>query len=329
MVQLTYSYSVAPFSSACSVDSNSGALRITGVGVCEVTVASRETEQYLPARATARVEVQSAPQVRPTITWGGYFPRTVELRQAELTMQTLPPLATVGGQQVPLTYTYSVAPPLWSVCRVDPNSGQLTITGAGTCEVTVTSAATDEYLPGRATARVTVREQRNRAPVVRPSSQWQSIPTVRIGCDGRTPEPVSVGPHVYFSDPDGDLLTYSLKGTGGQRVMSVRDSVLEASIVGGDFLILRGLGEGSTTITLVARDPGGLSVEANVPVPVLGCPGQGGGNPPPPVTGGGGDTGGGSTTGVGTEGLKRSSDSDDDVGVVDSPGGRGAYPPTP
>ena len=319
--QLTYSYSVAPFSSACSVDPNSGALTITGVGECVVTLTSSETERYLPARATARVEVQSAPQVRPTITWGGYFPTTVELGQTAPGL--VPPLATVGGQQVRLTYTYSVAPPLWSVCRVDPNSGQLTIAGRrGTCEVTATSAATDEYLPGRATAQVTVRERRNQAPVVRPQHLWQRA-TPRVGCDGRPPKPEGIGLNTVFSDPDRDDLTYRV-------VRIVPDGVVHVWY--DDFipvLNLQGLRVGEATITVRATDPGGLYAEADVRVPVLGCPGQGGGNPPPPVTGGGDDTGVGSTTGVGTEGLKRSTGSDDDTGVVDSPGGRGAYPPTP
>ena len=309
-VNLTYTYSVAPQSrSVCSIDENSGRLSIAGVGLCSVAVMSEATEQYLPGRATVLVEVENMPPVRPSITWAGYSPAQVELGQ--LTPTIRPPTATVDGAPVNLTYSYSVAPLSRSVCSVDRNSGRLTITGVGSCSVIVVSTVTERYLPSQATASVTVTPQppQNRAPVAVPPWQQPSIPTVRVGCGGRSPESVPVGPSGYFSDPDGDTLTYRLKGSRGQETMSVQDNVLEASI--DDWLpslMFRGRSAGSTTITLIARDPGGLSAETTIRIAVETCPGQ---------------SGGGSGSGASGSGT----DNDDDTGRVDPPGGRGATPP--
>ena len=308
-VNLTYTYSVAPQSrSVCSIDENSGRLNIAGVGLCSVAVVSEATEQYLRGQATALVEVENMP-LRPSITWAGYSLRLVELGQPTPTIRQ--PTATVDGAPVNLTYNYSVAPESRSVCSVDRNSGRLAITGAGRCSVTVVSTATERYLSSQATTSVTVTPPPppNRAPVAVAPWQQPSIPTVRVGCGGRSPESVPVGPSGYFSDPDGDTLTYRLKGSRGQETTSVQDNVLEASI--DDFLPslrLRGRGVGSTTITLIARDPGGLSAETAIRIAVEACPGQSGGGS------------GSGTSGPGT-------DNDDGTGRVDPPGGRGATPP--
>ena len=308
-MNLTYTYSVAPQSrSVCSIDENSGRLSIAGVGRCSVAVMSEATEQYLPGRATVLVEVENIPPVRPLITWAGYSPAQVELGQLTPTIRR--PTATVDGAPVNLTYSYSVAPLSRSVCSVDRNSGRLMITGAGSCSVIVVSTATERYLPSQATASVTVtRPPQNRAPVAVPPWQQPSIPTVRVGCGGQPPAPVTVGPSGYFSDPDGDPLTYRLKGSRGQETMSVQDNVLEASI--DDWLpslMFRGRSAGSTTITLTARDPSGLSAETAIRITVEACLGQ---------------SGGGSGSGASGSGT----DNDDDTGRVDPPGGRGATPP--
>ncbi len=309
-VSLTYSYSVAPQSrSVCGIDENNGRLNITGVGLCSVAVVSEATGKYLSSQATALVEVENIPLVRPSITWAGYSPRLVELGQSTPTLQR--PTATVDGAPVNLTYSYSVAPLSSSVCRIHADTGQITITGIGVCGVIVVSRATERYLPSQAMASVTVTPPpQNQAPVVRPAWEIPPLPQqVMVGCGGRPPASVTVGPSGYFSDPDGDPLTYRLKGSRGQETRSVQNNVLEASI--DDWLpslMLRGRSVGSTTITLTARDPGGLSAETAIPITVEACPGQSGGG-----------------SGSGTSGPN--TDDDDDTGVVDGPGGRGATPP--
>ena len=309
-VNLTYTYSVAPQSrSVCSIDENNGRLNITGVGLCSVAVVSEATGKYLSSQATALVEVENIPLVRPSITWAGYSPRLVELGQSTPTLQR--PTATVDGAPVNLTYSYSVAPLSSSVCRIHADTGQITITGIGVCGVIVVSRATERYLPSQAMASVTVTPPpQNQAPVVRPAWEIPPLPQqVMVGCGGRPPAPVTVSPSGYFSDPDGDPLTYRLKGSRGQETRSVQNNVLEASI--DDWLpslMLRGRSVGSTTITLTARDPGGLSAETAIPITVEACPGQSGGG-----------------SGSGTSGPD--TDDDDDTGVVDGPGGRGPTPP--
>ena len=64
----------------------------------------------------------------------------------------------------------------------------------------------------------------------------------------------------YFSDPDGDVLTY--------ETSRVADSNIVGISVSGDRLVLSGLMAGTTTVSLVAVDPGGLEVSQEVDVTV-------------------------------------------------------------
>ena len=63
----------------------------------------------------------------------------------------------------------------------------------------------------------------------------------------------------FFSDPDGDALTYT--------VSTSDSSVVRADIAGSD-LDVEALAEGSATITVTATDPGGLSASASFTVTV-------------------------------------------------------------
>lgn len=63
----------------------------------------------------------------------------------------------------------------------------------------------------------------------------------------------------YFTDPDGDPLSYGAVPSDG--------GVVTAS-VSGDTVRLAAAGKGSTAVTVTATDPGGLSAEQSVPVTV-------------------------------------------------------------
>ena len=72
-------------------------------------------------------------------------------------------------------------------------------------------------------------------------------------------ENVSVSASSYFSDPDGDQLTYT--------VSSANKGVATASVPG-ETVTVAGVAEGSATIRITATDPGGLSAEQTFSVTV-------------------------------------------------------------
>lgn len=70
---------------------------------------------------------------------------------------------------------------------------------------------------------------------------------------------VQLNAAAYFTDPDGDNLVYSATSSDPSRAAaSVSESVLTVT----------GMAAGSATVTVVARDPGGLSAEQNFAVTI-------------------------------------------------------------
>ncbi|WP_423929172.1 Ig-like domain-containing protein [Candidatus Palauibacter sp.] len=134
-----------------------------------------------------------------------------------------------------------------SVATATVSDTRVTIRGVARGAATITVTARD---PGGLSARhriaVTVP---NRAPTGR------SIPAQVVAPDGTADVELSS----YFSDPDGDRLTY----TGS----SSDAGVATAGVVGGT-LTIRAVASGSATITVTARDQGGLTASGNIAVTV-------------------------------------------------------------
>ena len=128
-----------------------------------------------------------------------------------------------------------------SVATVSVSGSTVTIRGVATGSATITITARD---PGGLTAtqraRVSV-EQTNRAP--RPVG---TIPTQTLSPGGTR----SIDASQYFTDPDGDALTY----TGRSSNTSVATVSLSGSTV-----TIAAAATGSATITVTARDPGALT----------------------------------------------------------------------
>ena len=204
-----------------------------GPGTTTVTITASDDE-----RATA------TQQVSVTVPQPNRAPRPVGTVPA----QTLNPggSATVNASRYfsdpdgdPLTY--STTSSNVSVARASVSGSTVTITGASAGTATISVTARDPAgLTATQEARVTV-SQANRAP--RPVG---TIPSQAINAGGRT----TVNASTYFSDPDGDALTYT--------AASSNVSVARAS-VSGSTVTITGAGAGSATITVTARDPGGLS----------------------------------------------------------------------
>ena len=64
----------------------------------------------------------------------------------------------------------------------------------------------------------------------------------------------------YFSDPDGDVLTYAVETS---------DAGVAVAAVSGNSVILSGVAEGAATVSVTARDPGGASAQQSFSVSVF------------------------------------------------------------
>ena len=148
----------------------------------------------------------------------------------------------------PLTYEASTASA--SVASVSVSGSTLTIVGvaAGTAIVTVT-ARDSGGLSAEQRATVTV-ESVNRGPETAGTIPDQTVTA------GQT---VAIDVSQYFTDPDGDPLTYA--GT-------TTDVAVAAVSMSGSSLTIAGVAPGTATVTVTARDPDGLSAELSAAVAV-------------------------------------------------------------
>ena len=138
-----------------------------------------------------------------------------------------------------------------SVAGVSVSGSNVTVTGEAPGAATITVTATDPGgLSATQTFEVTVNRA-NQAPTVSGSIPAQ---TVAVG------ETAVVDVSAYFSDPDGDALSYAAS--------SSNPSVAVVSTSGATVMITA-VAKGSVTVTVTATDPGGLTatqtVEAIVP----------------------------------------------------------------
>ena len=146
--------------------------------------------------------------------------------------------------------TYSASTSNTGVARVSVAGSVVTISAVRVGSATVTVTARDPGgLTATQSASVTV-SRANRVP-----QRQGTIPAQTIR-EGQT---ATVNAASYFTDPDGDPLTYSASSSNtGVAQVSVSVSVVTVSAVA----------VGSATVTVTARDPGGLTATQSVPVTV-------------------------------------------------------------
>ena len=147
-----------------------------------------------------------------------------------------------------LTYSASTSNP--AVASPTVSGSTLTIAGVSDGSAAVTVTATD---PGGLTAThnvsVTV-ERPNTAPTV---SGTISAQVVEAG------EEVSLNLADYFSDPDGDALTFSARSS---------NTGVATTQVAGSIMTIAGAAPGDATVTATATDPGDLTASQTVMVTV-------------------------------------------------------------
>ncbi len=240
---LTYTAaSSIPAVARTSVSGSVVTITAQGPGTATVTITARDDER---ATATQQVSV-TVPQ-----------PNRAPRRVGSIPVQTLAPggSGTVNASRYFSdpdgdVLRYSATSSNSGVARASVSGSTVTITAVATGSATITVTARDPGgLSATQTARVTV-SQSNRAP-----RAVGSIPARTLAPGGRA----TVSASQYFSDPDGDALTYA--------ATSSRSSVARAS-VSGSTVTITAVAAGSATITITARDPGGLTATQTASVTV-------------------------------------------------------------
>lgn len=139
----------------------------------------------------------------------------------------------------PLTYTAASSLP--TVARTSVSGSAVTISAIGPGVTTVTiTAADDDQATATQRVRVTVPQPN------RPPQRVGSIPaqSIQVGASA------TVVASSYFSDPDGDALTYTATSS---------NSTVARTSVSGSIVTITGVTAGSATVTVTARDPDGLT----------------------------------------------------------------------
>jgi len=178
------------------------------------------------------------------------FATTVANRTPE-TVDSIPPVEKYLGETAAvvvsayftdpdgdvLSYAVESSDTAVATAAVSGDTVRVFAVAQGTAIVTVT-ASDPEGLFAEQSFPVTVP---NRAPEV-----VDSIPAADMGAGDQTTVIVSG----YFSDPDGDSLSYEAESS---------DTAAVTVSVSGEQVRVAGVAEGSATVTVTASDPGGLS----------------------------------------------------------------------
>ena len=240
---LTYSASSSNMGVArVSVEGSVVTISAVAVGSATVTVTARDSGG-LTATQTASVTVNRAnraPQRRGTIP----AQTITEGRTATVNVSSY--FTDPDGDAL----TYSASSSNMGVARVSVEGSVVTISAVAVGSATVTVTARDSGgLTATQTASVTVNRA-NRAP-----QRQGTIPAQTI-TEGRT---ATVNVSSYFTDPDGDALTYS--------ATSSNTGVAQVSVAG-SMVTISAVAVGSATVTVTARDSGGLTATQTASVTV-------------------------------------------------------------
>ena len=151
----------------------------------------------------------------------------------------------------------------------DPDGDALTYTAASsnvaTASVTVAGSVVTIAAAAKGVASITI--------TARDGGGLSAQQTLTVAVPNRGPTPAGTIPaqavfvgetapvemSTYFSDPDGDMLTYSAASSNA--------TVVSASVTG-SVVSLEAISKGTAMVTVTARDPGGLSVQQSLAVTV-------------------------------------------------------------
>ena len=227
---------------ATSMSGSSLTVTAVSVGSATVTVTATDPDG-LSATQSAEVAVGAANQ--PPEPVGAMPPQTITAGMTA-TVDVSAFFSDPDGHA--LTYAAESSNP--AVVSVSISGSSLTVTAVAVGSATVTVTASDPGgLTATQSAAVTV-EAANRAPTAVGAIPPQTMSTGRR---------VELDVSAFFSDPDGDDLTYTAGSSDG--------AVITVS-VSGSTLTVMAVGAGTATASVIATDPGGLSASQSAEVTV-------------------------------------------------------------
>ena len=238
---------------AVSLDGTAMRLEALAKGSAAITVTATDTEG-LTATQTFAVSVAN----RPPHPVGSIAAQTVEV---DLTARIDLSSHFEDPDGDALVYT-ATATPEGSSINLSVTGASLEVTALGKGEVGVTVTATDtEGMTATQEFLVTVP---NRTP-----EAVGSVPDMRVREGGIR----RADPSPLFTDPDGDELALNASSS---------DPQVARAWVASNGVMVRGMKDGTATVTISAEDPEGLTATVQFAVRV---DGSGGGNQPPFATG--------------------------------------------
>ena len=240
---LTYT-AMSSDSSVATASVSGSTVTITAVaaGSATITVTARDPDG-LTATQQAGVTVQQSNRAPSAV---GTIPALMLAPGGTATVDASQYFTDPDGDT--LTYTAMSSNSSVATASVSGSTVTITAVAAGSATITVTARDPDD-LTATQQAGVTV-QQSNRAP-----RAVGTIPALMLAPGGTA----TVDASQYFTDPDGDALTYT--------ATSSNSSVATAS-VSGSTVTITAVAAGSATITVTARDPGGLTATQQAGVTV-------------------------------------------------------------
>ena len=249
-------------SATVDVGVSGAAMAIAALARGEATVRVTATDaDGLTAAQSLAITVRN----RPPLSVGSIENHAVEV--GESTTLVLSPFFSDPDAD-PLTFAAISSDS--TVVQVSLDGTAMTLAAIAKGEATVTITAADAA--GLAATQMFSVTVPNRAPVA--IGTLQVLRMNQSAVKRLTPQP-------HFADPDDDSLVFEAASS---------DPNVARAWVSGDYVLVRAVGGGAATVTIVGRDPEGLSAEQEVVVRVRGS-GESDPNRPPVVVGGiGGQT---------------------------------------
>ncbi len=244
---LTYT-AVSTDTRVATVSVSNSTLRLTPVaaGITTVMIMVQDTEGLTITR-NVTVTVNPAPNLAPVVV-EAIDPFTLTAGASPTTIDMASHFSDPNGDA--LTYTAVSADTRVATVSVSNSTLKLTPLAEGTTTVMIMVRDTGGLIITR-NFTVTVNPKPNTAPVaVRPVGPF----TFTVGDNATT-----VNLSTHFSDPEGDALSYSVIST---------DTRVMAASISNSTLKLTPVTEGTTTVMIMVRDTGGLTITRNVTVTV-------------------------------------------------------------
>ena len=241
---ITYAVTSAGGTGCAFASASSPTLTYTTAGTCSVTATAAATSGYAQGTQSATITISRA---TPTMTWS---PTTA----LSMPAATISPTAASTTSDGAITYAVTSG----ANCSVDSNTGALTYTATGPCQVTATSTATPRYAAGSTAVTFTVNLASQTITATATSTNLQPGGTATVSSSGST---------------GTGIVTWTLTSGGG--VCSLTGTTVTA-IAGGACVITATIAADAT------YSAASTSVTVNVTAPQGGggeSQGSGGGGP--------------------------------------------------